>query len=67
MYGETLDCKISPENVDKISKIVTPPDSGIDLFIETEDGDEYYYDIIQSKYKLTEEEIRVCFLEIMML
>ena len=65
MYGETLDCKISPENVDKISKIiVAPPDSGIDLFIETEDGDEYYYDIIQSKYtELTEEEIRVCFLE----
>ena len=31
MYGETLDCKISPENVDKISKIiVAPPDSGID-------------------------------------
>lgn len=64
MYGETIDYEIVPENVDKISKIiVAPPDSGIDLFIEIEDGDEYYYDIIQSKYsELTEEEIRVCFL-----
>ena len=64
MYGETLDYEVVPENVDKISKvIVAPPDSGIDLFIEIEDGDEYYYDIIQSKYsELTEEEIRACFL-----
>ena len=64
MYGETIDYEIVPENVDKISKIiVAPPDSGIDLFVEIEDGDEYYYDIIQSKYsELTEEEIRVCFL-----
>lgn len=38
-------------------------DSGIDIFIESEDGDEYYYDVIQAKYsKLTEEEIRGCFL-----
>lgn len=64
MYSDILEYKISPENVDKISRIiVAPPDSGIDLFIETEDGDEYYYDVIQSKYtELTEEEIRACFL-----
>ena len=41
MYGETLDYEVVPGNVDKISKvIVAPPDSGIDLFIEIEDGDE---------------------------
>lgn len=64
MYSHSMDIKIIPENIDKISKIiVAPPDSGIDLFVEIEDGDEYYYDIIQAKYSdLTEEEIRACFL-----
>lgn len=64
MYSEMLGYDIIPENIEKISKvIVAPPDSGIDIFIESEDGDEYYYDVIQAKYsKLTEEEIRGCFL-----
>ena len=64
MYAHNLDFDIKSENIEKISNIiVAPPDSGIDLFIETQDGDEYYYDVIQSKYtSLTEEEIRSCFL-----
>ena len=64
MYESDLGYEISPENIDKISKIVVaPPDSGIDLFVEIEDGDEYYYDVIQAKYsELTEEEVRSCFL-----
>ena len=59
MYSEMLGYDIIPENIEKISKvIVAPPDSGIDIFIESEDGDEYYYDVIQAKYsKLTDEEI----------
>lgn len=64
MYSHNLKIEITPENIDKITQIVVaPPDSGIDMIIEIEDGDEYYYDIIQAKYsELTEEEIRTCFL-----
>lgn len=64
MYSHSLEIKITPDNIDKISQIiVAPPDSGIDLVVEIEDGDEYYYDIIQAKYsELGEEEIRTCFL-----
>jgi len=63
MYKEILDLQVKRENIERISKIiVAPPDSGIDLFIEIEDGDEYHYEIIQSKYAiLTENEIRSCF------
>lgn len=65
MYAHTMQLDIVTENIDKISKIiVAPPDSGIDLFVEIEDGDECYYDVIQSKYtEQTEEEIRNCFLK----
>lgn len=62
VYGKMLNIEIKASNIEKISKIiVAPPDSGIDLFIEIEDGDEYYYNIIQSKYSvLTENEITNC-------
>lgn len=65
MYGKNYDFEITPENVDKISRIiVAPPDSGIDMFVEIEDGDEYYYDVIQAKYAdLSEADLRVCFLQ----
>jgi len=65
MYRKILNIPIQPSNIQKISSIiVAPPDSGIDLFIEMDDGDEFYYDIIQSKYcELTENEIRKCFAE----
>lgn len=64
MYASNLKIEITPVNIDKISKIiVAPPDSGIDLVVEIEDGDEYYYDIIQAKYsELSEDEIKKCFL-----
>ena len=63
LYSKVLDLEIKPKNIDKISQIiVAPPDSGIDLFIEIEDGNDYHYDIIQSKYQvLSENEIRQCF------
>ena len=63
MYKEILDIQIKKDNIEKISQIIiAPPDSGIDLFIEIEDGDEYHYEIIQSKYTaLTENDIRSCF------
>lgn len=65
MYSGILNITIEPQEIDRIRKIiVAPPDSGIDLFVEIEDGDEYYYDIIQSKYcALTENEIKKCFSE----
>lgn len=65
MYRKILNISIEPSNIQKISRIiVAPPDSGIDLFIEIDDGDEFFYDVIQSKYcELTENEIRKCFAE----
>jgi len=65
MYSNILNIVIKPEEIDKISKIiVAPPDSGIDLFVEIDDGDDYYYDIIQVKYcSLAENEIKKCFAE----
>lgn len=65
MYSNILNITIKPEEIDKISKIiVAPPDSGIDLFIEIDDGDDFYYDIIQAKYcSLAENEIKKCFAE----
>ena len=64
MYSRQLDLEVKPDNIVRISNIiVAPPDSGIDLFVEIEDGDEYYYDIIQSKYaNLSPEALRSCFL-----
>ena len=39
LYSKVLDLRILPKEIEKISKIiVAPPDSGIDLFIEIEDG-----------------------------
>lgn len=65
MYSGILGDLVKPEEIDRISKIiVAPPDSGIDLFVEIDDGDEYYYDIIQAKYcALAENEIKKCFSE----
>lgn len=65
VYAGLLNIEVKAENIDKINKvIVAPPDSGIDLFVEIDDGDDYYYDIIQAKYsKLTENEITKCFAE----
>lgn len=63
LYGKELNFKIDIKNISKIEKIIVPPpDGGIDLFIEHEDGDEYFYDIIQVKYsELAEQDIKQCF------
>lgn len=42
--------------------IVAPPDGGIDIVVEHEDGDDYSYDFIQVKNsELSEVEIKQCF------
>lgn len=63
VYGKLLGINVSKENIEVVSSyIVAPPDSGIDMFIEIEDGDEYYYHIIQVKYMdLSESQIRSCY------
>ena len=65
MYSKILNIEVQPENISNISKvIVAPPDSGIDLFIEFDDGDDFSYNIVQSKYSsLSESEIKRCFSE----
>ena len=64
-YSKLLGIDVTAENIDVISSyIVAPPDSGIDMFIEIEDGDEYYYHIIQVKNSdLSESQIRNCYNE----
>lgn len=59
LYKQEINIEMSKSNINKIcERIVAPPDAGIDLFIEHEDGDEYYYDVIQVKYsELNESEI----------
>lgn len=65
LYSQDMNIAIEPSNIDQICQyIVAPKDGGIDLFIERESGDEYYYDIIQAKYSdLDENTIKTCFLE----
>lgn len=64
-YGKLLGIDVTSENIDvAASYVVAPPDSGIDMFIEIEDGDEYYYHIIQVKYsELSESQIQGCYNE----
>ena len=51
LYSQDMAIDIAPSNIDQICQyVVAPKDGGIDLFIERECGDEYYYDIIQAKY-----------------
>lgn len=64
LYGSKLGIKFEkPEEIDEIAKyIVAPQDNGVDMFIETESGDECYYDVIQVKYSaLTEAQIKSCY------
>lgn len=64
-YGKLLGIDVTSENIDVVaSYVVAPPDSGIDMFIEIEDGDEYYYHVIQVKYsELSESQIQSCYNE----
>ncbi|MBR2295675.1 MAG: AIPR family protein [Clostridiales bacterium] len=64
-YSNLLGIDVTATNIEVVaSYIVAPPDSGIDMFIEIEDGDEYYYHIIQVKYSdLSESQIRNCYNE----
>ena len=63
LYSKALNFDVTPKNISKIKNlIVAPPDGGIDIFIEHEDGDEFFYDIIQVKYaELAEQDIKQCF------
>lgn len=63
IYKDLFSSEINAENINILSKyIVAPPDGGIDIFVEKEDGDEYTYDIIQVKYSgLAEQDISQCF------
>lgn len=65
LYSKDMNIEITTSNIDQICQyIVAPKDSGIDLFIEHENGDEYFYDVIQAKYsELDENTIKNCFLE----
>ena len=64
LYGNRLGLRFeSVEEINEITKyVVAPQDNGIDMFIETESGDECYYDVIQVKYcELSESQIRSCY------
>lgn len=63
IYGKSLDFSIEKNNISEVCNyIVAPPDSGIDMVIERDLGDEYAYDFIQVKYSdLADVKIRECF------
>lgn len=63
LYGKELPM-FSVENISQFSEfIVAPPDNGIDIFFQHENGDEYSFDVIQVKNSaLDENDIRTAFL-----
>lgn len=62
LYQREVGEDIRECNIENITKyIVAPPDSGIDIFFERQEGEEFSYDIIQVKNSvLTPTEIRSC-------
>lgn len=60
LYEKLLDIKFEKDYVDAIAKyIIAPPDEGIDIFVEKENGDESFFDVIQVKYAaLSESELK---------
>lgn len=64
LYGKTLPEFIKENATIFSSYVIAPPDCGIDIFFQHENGDESSFDVIQVKDSvLTENEIRECFLK----
>lgn len=63
LYGKYLP-EFTKSNVSEFCKyIIAPPDNGIDIFYQHEDGDDYSFDIIQVKNaELNENELRTAIL-----
>ena len=59
LYGKFLP-EFTKTNINIFSKyIIAPPDNGIDIFYQHEEGDEYRFDVIQVKNTaLTDTELR---------
>lgn len=58
LFGQAVD--IRKENISEVARyVVAPPDGGIDIFFQHEEGDDSFFDVIQVKYApLSEDEIR---------
>ena len=51
LYGKKLNLLFKKDNSTEIAGyVVAPPDSGIDIFVTRENGDETQFDVIQVKY-----------------
>ena len=63
LYGKELPM-FSVENISQFCEfIIAPPDNGIDIFYQHENGDEYSFDVIQVKNcVLDENEVRQAFI-----
>lgn len=63
LFGKELP-EFSRENAGTLAEyIIAPPDNGIDIFFQHENGDEYTFDVIQVKNQsLDESSLRDCFL-----
>ena len=63
LYGKDLPEFIKNNASIFANYIIAPPDSGIDIFIQHENGDEYSFDVIQVKNtNLDESQLRKCIL-----
>lgn len=63
LFGKNLP-EFSKSNINELSKyVIAPPDNGIDIFYQHEDGDDYTFDVIQVKNSsLDESELRTAIL-----
>lgn len=63
LYGTRLNLQFTKNNIDELAQFIpAPPDSGIDIFVEEDNGDDSHFDIIQVKNSnLSELDIKQCF------
>lgn len=62
MYQREVGFEVDDGDIETVSKyVVAPPDGGIDIFFERQEGDEFSYDIIQVKNSvLSAKQIKTC-------
>lgn len=51
LYGTSLDIEFDASQALDLAKyVIAPPDGGIDIFVEHQEDDDYWFDVIQVKY-----------------
>ena len=63
LYGKKFNLVFEKDRINELTKYIpSPPDNGIDIFVEETSGDDSRFDVIQVKQsKLSEVDIKGCF------